>query len=267
VFGGGRPASARLPRAAAAAPAAKLCLRPRPRAEGARRRRGAQRPPQGDHRRRQHPLQPGGPQDLRGRHKRARDASPARGTAGRAPCARRGTSAEAEIPACVCVWPGAFAGSCAPRARHGRPGALCARTPQECKRTAVTYISPEHILLALLGQSESRARVMLTRWGGAFPPAAAVARPVWAAGRPVLLRMRPVAGVARPDAICARCTHMRARARARTLTHTHTHTRTPAHTNIYTRTHTHTHTRQPGPTHPPASASTATCSRRRPPSA
>ncbi|KAI8463034.1 MAG: ClpD chaperone, Hsp100 family [Monoraphidium minutum] len=35
----------------------------------------------------------------------------------------------------------------------------------ECKRSAVTYISPEHILLAMMGQPECRARILLTSMG------------------------------------------------------------------------------------------------------
>lgn len=34
---------------------------------------------------------------------------------------------------------------------------------QECKRSAVTYISPEHILLALLGQPDASGRRVLER--------------------------------------------------------------------------------------------------------
>lgn len=35
--------------------------------------------------------------------------------------------------------------------------------PQECKRSAVSYISPEHILLAMLGLSECMGRRVLVR--------------------------------------------------------------------------------------------------------
>lgn len=49
---------------------------------------------------------------------------------------------------------------------------LCCHTPphtppapQECKRSQVTYISPEHILLALLNMPEASGKRALDRWG------------------------------------------------------------------------------------------------------
>jgi hypothetical protein len=38
---------------------------------------------------------------------------------------------------------------------------------QECKRSAVSYISPEHILLAMLNQTEATGKRVLERWAAA----------------------------------------------------------------------------------------------------
>lgn len=43
----------------------------------------------------------------------------------------------------------------------------CAVPPmQECKRANVSYISPEHILLALLNQPDASGKRVLDRWAG-----------------------------------------------------------------------------------------------------
>jgi hypothetical protein len=41
--------------------------------------------------------------------------------------------------------------------------------PQECKRSGIAYISPEHIMLAMLGQGDCMARRVLVRWGARAP--------------------------------------------------------------------------------------------------